>query len=154
VRTECNHLAQNESHVALSTITMKAMHLIQFQPEEAMKTLNRMGGALIALISINAWSQTSDPIAMPPQSSTAQSGHHSTKAARKANRALSRTVLIALSKGGVDTSGINVVAKSRAVVLEGSVVDASLIDKAGDLAKAVPGVTSVKNDLTLRDAGS
>jgi osmotically-inducible protein OsmY len=43
--------------------------------------------------------------------------------------------------------------KGRGVVLEGSVVDSSLVDKAGDLAKSVPGVGSVKNDLIVREVG-
>ena len=118
----------------------------------AMKTVKLMGGALIALMSINAWSQASDSTATSSQPSTAQVSHRSTKVTRKANRALSRKVLLALSKGGVITTGINVVAKDHAVTLEGTVVDAGVIDKAGDVAKRVPGVTSVKNGLTLRDA--
>lgn len=120
---------------------------------KAIKTVKLMGGVLITLMSINAWSQASDSTATSSQPSTAQLGHRSTKVARKANRALSRKVLLALSKGGVITTGINVVAKDHAVTLEGTVADAGLVDKAGDVAKRVPGVTSVRNDLTLKEAG-
>jgi hyperosmotically inducible periplasmic protein len=48
------------------------------------------------------------------------------------------------SKGGIKISEIHVFAKGGAVVLEGSVPDPAQIDKAGDLAKGVQGITSVK----------
>jgi osmotically-inducible protein OsmY len=83
----------------------------------------------------------------------APSSGGSAKATRQANRALSKKVLVALSKGGVSTSRINVVAKGGAVTLVGAVTDATQIDKAGELAKGVSGVTSVKNSLTLKEAG-
>jgi len=83
----------------------------------------------------------------------APAGGGSGKAARQANRALSKKVLHALSKGGVKTSGINVIAKGGAVALVGSVTDSTQIDKAGEVAKGVPGVTSVKNSLTIKQVG-
>lgn len=121
---------------------------------KAIKTFRLMGAALVAVISINAWSQASESAATPTQPSAAPAGQTSAKAARKANRALGRKVLVALSKGGVDTTGINAVAKGGTVVLEGGVTDPSLIGKAGDLAKGVEGVTSVKNDLTVKEVGN
>jgi osmotically-inducible protein OsmY len=66
---------------------------------------------------------------------------------------VSKKVLHALSKSGVNTSRINVIAKGSAVTLAGSVTDASQIDKAADVAKGVPGVTSVKNSLTFKEVG-
>ncbi|ACC74074.1 BON domain-containing protein [Paraburkholderia phymatum] len=108
------------------------------------RTLALVGGTLIVATSINAWPQTSEPATPSTQSS------HTSK---QANRALSKNVLHTLSKGGVKTSGINVVAKGGAVVLEGSVPDPAQIDKAGELAKGVQGVTSVKNSLTVKEAG-
>jgi hyperosmotically inducible periplasmic protein len=105
------------------------------------------------MTSINAWSQTSESAATSTQSSVAPAEGGSAKAARQANRALSKKVLHALSKGGVKTSGINVIAKGGAVALAGSVVDPAQIDKAGEVAKGVPGVTSVKNSLTLKEVG-
>jgi hyperosmotically inducible protein len=112
-----------------------------------------MGGALITAISINVWSQTSDSAAASTPSSMAPISHTSAKTARKTNRALSRKVLLALSKGGITTTDINVIANGGAVVLKGAVLDAGLIDKAGDLAKGVSGVTDVKNDLTVLEVG-
>jgi hyperosmotically inducible periplasmic protein len=126
------------------------------QLEQAMKanrTFKLMGGALIVMVSINAWSQTSESTATATQSSMAPADGGSAKAIRQANRALSKKVIAALSKGGVNTSRINVIAKGGAVALAGSVTDPTQIDKAGELAKSVPGVTSVKNSLTLKEAG-
>jgi osmotically-inducible protein OsmY len=120
---------------------------------KAIKTFKLIGSALIVVVSINAWSQTSESAATSTQSSMAPAEGGSAKAARQANRALSKKVLRALSKGGVKTSGINVLAKGGAVALAGSVVDPAQIEKAGEIAKGVPGVTSVKNDLTLREPG-
>ncbi|MBP0593802.1 BON domain-containing protein [Paraburkholderia sp. LEh10] len=108
------------------------------------KPLTLAGGTLIVAISINAWSQTSEPVTPSTESP------HATK---QANRTLSKNVRHTLSKGGVKTSGINVIAKGGAVVLEGSVPDPAQIDKAGELAKGVQGVTSVKNSLTVKEVG-
>jgi osmotically-inducible protein OsmY len=120
---------------------------------KAIRTFKLMGGALIVVVSVNAWSQTSETAAPSAQSSMAPSSGGSAKATRQANRALSKKVLVALSKGGVSTSRINVVAKGSAVTLVGAVTDATQIDKAGELAKGVSGVTSVKNSLTLKEVG-
>ncbi|MFM0221999.1 BON domain-containing protein [Paraburkholderia dipogonis] len=120
---------------------------------EAFKILKLMSGALIVVVSINAWSQTSESAATSTQSSMAPATDGSAKTTRQANRALSKKVLRALSKGGVSTSRLNIVAKGGAVALAGSVTDSSQIDKAGEIAKGVPGVTSVKNSLTLKEVG-
>ena len=120
---------------------------------KAIRTFKLMGGALIVVVSINAWSQTSESAAPSTQSSMAPAGGGSAKATRQANRALGKKVLVALSKGGVTTSRLNVIAKGGAVALAGSVTDSTQIDKAGEIAKGVPGVTSVKNSLTLKEVG-
>ncbi|ASW01759.1 BON domain-containing protein [Paraburkholderia aromaticivorans] len=106
-------------------------------------------GALIVAASINAWPQTSESAA----TSTAPAAEGSAKAARQANRALSKKVLRALSKGGVNTSRINVIAKGGAVTLAGSVTEGGQSEKATEIAKTVSGVTSVKNALTLKEVG-
>jgi hyperosmotically inducible periplasmic protein len=120
---------------------------------KAVKTFKLIGSALIVVVSINAWSQTSESAATSTQSSMAPAEGGSAKAARQANRALSKKVIRALSKGGVKTSGINVIAKGGAVALAGSVTDPAQIDKAGEVAKGVSGVTSVKNALTVKEVG-
>ncbi|MFM0091678.1 BON domain-containing protein [Paraburkholderia sediminicola] len=106
------------------------------------------GVVLIVVASSNAWSQGSESAA------TSTASQSTSKAAvRKANRTLSKKVVQALSKGGVDTNGINVLAKNGAVTLAGSITDPSQIDKAVSIAKGVSGVTSVKNALTVREGG-
>lgn len=120
---------------------------------KSVKTLKLIGSALIVVVSINAWSQTGESAASSTQSSMAPAEGGSAKAARQANRALSKKVIRALSKGGVKTSGINVIAKGGAVALAGSVTDPAQIDKAGEVAKGVSGVTSVKNALTVKEVG-
>ena len=123
------------------------------QAMKAIKTFKLIGSALIVVVSINAWSQTSESGATSTQSSMVPAGGGSAKATRQANRALSKKVLRALSKGGVNTSRINVIAKGGAVALAGSVTEPTQSDKAGEIAKGVSGVTSVKNDLTLKEVG-
>ena len=114
----------------------------------AIRTLKLAGAALIVVASVNAWAQESaSSAASTPTQGTSKS------AVRKANRALSKKVVQALSKGGVDTTGINVLVKGGAVTLAGSVTNPALIDKAASIAKGVSGVTSVKNALTIREGG-
>jgi osmotically-inducible protein OsmY len=120
---------------------------------KAIKTFKLIGSALIVVASVNAWSQTSESTATSTQSSIAPAEGGNGKAARQANRALSKKVLHAFSKGGVKTAGINVIAKGGAVALAGSVPDPAQIDKAGEVAKGVSGVTSVKNNLTVKEVG-
>lgn len=121
-----------------------------------MKVINIIrlaGSALIVVASINAWPQTSESNATSAQSSNAPAAEGSAKATRQANRALSKRVRAALLKGGVDISKINVIAKGGAVTLAGSVTDSSQSTNATEIAKTVPGVTSVKNTLRLQQPG-
>ncbi|HTR05482.1 MAG TPA: BON domain-containing protein [Paraburkholderia sp.] len=75
--------------------------------------------------------------------------------ARAANRALSRKVRSALSRDRqISVSNITVRAKDGAVILQGSVPEASQIQRAEDVAKGVEGVTSVRNALTIRPVGT
>jgi hyperosmotically inducible periplasmic protein len=115
------------------------------------RTLKLAGGAFIVVASISAWSQGSEPAAMSTESTT--SAAPSKSDIRKANRALSKKVLHALSAGGIDTTGVRVLVKGSAVTLAGDVPDGSQIEKAGELAKHVSGVTSVKNALVLHEGG-
>ncbi|MEM5339799.1 BON domain-containing protein [Paraburkholderia azotifigens] len=112
------------------------------------RTLKLAGAAMIVVASVNAWAQGSESAA----ASTATQGT-SKSAVRKANRALSKKVAQALSKGGIDTKGINVLAKGGAVTLAGTVDDPTQIEKAGSIAKGVSGVTSVKNALSIHEGG-
>ena len=69
---------------------------------------------------------------------------------RQANRKLSLDVRRALAKtNGVEVSGITVLARSGDVTLTGSVPEAPQIEKATEVTKAVPGVRTVINKLTI-----
>jgi osmotically-inducible protein OsmY len=118
----------------------------------AKRILKLAGGTLILVAASSAWAQSSEPAAMSNESG-ATTPAPSKSSIRKANRALSKKVLTALSKGGVDTSGINVLVKGGAVTLAGNVPEAPQIEKATSIAKGVSGVTSVKNALTIHEEG-
>ncbi|BFG81573.1 hypothetical protein PTKU46_96070 [Paraburkholderia terrae] len=86
---------------------------------------------------------------MPSSKSASQAA-----TSKSADRALQKRVRAALAKDkGVTVSNITVRARAGAVMLQGTVPDQGEIDRAGDVAKGVAGVTSVKNSLTVRSAG-
>ena len=71
--------------------------------------------------------------------------------AKKADRKLGYAVRKALSKTeGLDVSKINVRSHGGAVTLTGTVQDQGQIDKAGEVAQGVAGVTSVSNKLKVK----
>jgi len=110
------------------------------------RALKLAGGALIIVASINAWSQdtTQSNMSAAPSKSDI----------RKAHRALSHKVLHALSAGGVDTADIVVMVKEgNSITLVGDARDQQQIDKAGEIAKGVQGVTAVVNNLSVEYAG-
>lgn len=88
-------------------------------------------------------SASSAPAAVPASAGAVVSS-------KSADRALRRRVLNALAKSkGLRASGITVRAKDGAVMLEGWVPEEAQIDQATRVAQAVPGVSAVKNTLTL-----
>ncbi|AJK45236.1 BON domain-containing protein [Burkholderia plantarii] len=112
-----------------------------------------LGSALVAaLVCGNVYAQASDAAAgteAPAASKSTQKA--AAKAARKSNRKLGYAVRKAITKaGGIDVSNITVRSKGGAISLQGTVPDQSQIDKAGDVAKGVAGVTSVDNKLTVQ----
>jgi hyperosmotically inducible protein len=116
---------------------------------KAFQAIKVIGGALIVVASLNAYAQSSDAMA-----ASGAMAAPSTKSTKAANRALERSVRKALSKTkGVSVANITVHARSGAVILEGSVPDQSQVDPATQAAQGVAGVTSVKNDLTIRAIG-
>jgi osmotically-inducible protein OsmY len=80
------------------------------------------------------------------------SSRKANKAADKAaNRKLRRDVLRALAKTpGMNNERVTVRVNGGAVVLSGSVPVADQVQKAGDAARQVPGVSSVSNKITMR----
>ena len=87
---------------------------------------------------------SSDATGTPSVSSGAP---HTSKSIRQANRRLERQVRTALTKAGIDARTLTVLAKGGAVTLLGGVPDTTQIQRASDVAKQVPGVTSVDNRL-------
>jgi hyperosmotically inducible periplasmic protein len=76
------------------------------------------------------------------------------KAIRAQDRQLAMNVRHALSKTkDLTASGLTVLARSGVVTLNGTVPTDDQIQLAADTASRVPGVKSVKNNLTLRVAG-
>jgi osmotically-inducible protein OsmY len=111
------------------------------------------GAVLFALASFHAWAQpgASEASAASNSTAVAVSGGMTAKDTRAANRALRRKVYAAIVKHREITAGdISVVAKGGAVTLNGTVVDASQIDKVAEIAQGVPGVTSVTNRLSVK----
>ncbi|MFM0504017.1 BON domain-containing protein [Paraburkholderia caffeinilytica] len=116
---------------------------------KAFQAIKMVGGALIVLASINAYAQSSDAAA-PAAASSAPSA----KSVKQADRALGRKVRGALSKTkGLSVTNITVRARSGAVTLAGTVPEQPQVDLATQAAQAVPGVTSVKNALSIRPVG-
>ena len=73
------------------------------------------------------------------------------KAARQANRALRRKVYAALAKHKeIDAGDIGITAKGGAVMISGTVPEASQINTVAEVAKGVAGVTSVTSKLTVQ----
>ncbi|MBU9293925.1 BON domain-containing protein [Burkholderia multivorans] len=85
---------------------------------------------------------------------TAVSGTADKKTLKAANRKLQKTVMRSLSQTrGLDASNILVVARGAVVTLAGSVPKAEQVELAVSAARAVSGVSEVRNDLTIRPEG-
>ncbi|NKJ47770.1 phospholipid-binding protein [Burkholderia sp. SG-MS1] len=109
--------------------------------------LKALGIALCVATASSAYAQASD--AAPP-AATASPPAANTKSTRQTDRKLGRDVRRALAKTpGFNVSNVFVRARGGAVTLTGSVPQGSQIQQAGDVAKGVPGVTSVTNRITL-----
>jgi osmotically-inducible protein OsmY len=118
------------------------------------KILELALATLIIATSMNAWSQTggtaSAPASAPSASAMAASGTVAPATGRKANRALRRKIYAAIAKQKeINAGDISVIAKDGAVTLNGTVTDSSQFDKVAEIARGVPGVTSVTNKLTV-----
>jgi osmotically-inducible protein OsmY len=104
-----------------------------------------VGGVTLAS---NVYAQASN--AMPMASSPAASSGKATPA----DKTLARDVRKALAKApNFNVSNVFVKARGGVVTLSGSVPEGPQIQQAADVAKGVPGVTSVSNHLTLFTRG-
>ncbi|MGF6604869.1 hyperosmotically inducible protein [Paraburkholderia sp. GAS448] len=132
-----------------------------------MKTTQRLsvaGSALLVALSTHVYAQSaaSQPAAMPAASgptATAHAQYHASKAqykaAKAANRALAKKVRNTLvADRTINANNLTVHAHDGAVTLQGNVPEQSQSDRATEVAKGVAGVTSVKNALSVRPAGT
>ncbi|SDI08456.1 BON domain-containing protein [Paraburkholderia phenazinium] len=108
--------------------------------------LKVLGGVVAVVVACNTYAQSSDAMGTASGAMAAPSA----KTVKKANRSLGLKVRSALAKAqGIDVSSIAVRARGGAVTLTGSVPDQGQVDKAGEVAQGVAGVTSVANKLTV-----
>ena len=117
---------------------------------KAIRMLQALGIVMsLALVSsAYAQSQSSTPTATMDSAASVKA---SQKSARKADRKLSSDVRRALSRAKeITVTNIFVRARGGAVTLTGSVPDNAQIDRAAQVAKSVPGVTSITNKLSLQ----
>lgn len=111
---------------------------------KSLRFLTSLASVVTMAIASSVFAQPSDATS----SSTVPQANTSTAATRAADKQLAKAVRSILVKTrGLDASGIQVRARGGSVVLKGSVSNAAQIDKAGDVAKTVPGVVSVTNKL-------
>jgi hyperosmotically inducible periplasmic protein len=108
--------------------------------------LKALSVVVCVAVASSAYAQSSDAMA----TTDAASAKADAKTTKKVNRKLGLDVRRALSKAqGIDVSNIFVRARGGAVTLTGSVPDGAQIPKAEEVAKGVPGVTSVTNKIGL-----
>jgi osmotically-inducible protein OsmY len=119
-----------------------------------MKTINGFSMALtiaIAAASIGAWAQDAASGGASAGTAATASGGMTAKATRQANRALRRKVYAVLAKHQeIDAGNISIIAKGGAVMINGTVEEASQINTVAEIAKGVAGVTSVTNKLSVQ----
>ncbi|ACC71591.1 BON domain-containing protein [Paraburkholderia phymatum] len=110
--------------------------------------LKAVGGVVAMVVACHTYAQASDSTATGTMSSAPAAN---SKASKKEDRALGKKVRSALAKTqGIDVSGINVRARGGAVTLTGTAPDNGQIEKAGEVAKGVAGVTSVTNKINVQ----
>jgi osmotically-inducible protein OsmY len=115
---------------------------------KACNVINLLVVAQCVALAGNAYAQASG--AMPLASSPVASSSRATAADKK----LARDVRKALSKApNFNVSDVFVKARGGVVTLSGSVSEGPQIEQAAEVAKGVPGVTSVSNYLTLYTKG-
>lgn len=114
----------------------------------AMRAVRYVGSALIVLMTLNAYAQSSSVAASAPIVASSSSAK---KAMRAANRQLQKKVRHVLVRTkGLNASGISVRASNGVVTLQGWVPEQSQTALATQTVQGVPGVASVINQLTVR----
>jgi len=119
-----------------------------------MKTMNALRvalGVVVAAASVGAWAQDGASAGASAGTAVTASSGMTAKAARQANRALRRKVYAALAKHKeIDAGDISITAKGGAVMISGTVPEASQINTVAEVAKSVAGVTSVTSKLMVQ----
>ncbi|MEM5400030.1 MULTISPECIES: BON domain-containing protein [Paraburkholderia] len=107
---------------------------------------------LVAAASMSAWAQGDASAAAGAQAApTTAAPGAAVPTDRQANRAMRRKVYAAIGKDkSIDAGNISVRAKGGAIALTGTVSDPAQIARVEEIAKGVPGVTSVTNKLTVK----
>lgn len=117
-----------------------------------MTTLKRI---TVTLLAATALSVTTYVSAQTDDGTAAASPQPSKKAVHARNHQLEKAVRHALTRTkNLDSAGITVLAKGGVVTLEGTVPANDQIQIASDAAGAVSGVSTVKNNLSMREAGN
>ena len=116
--------------------------------------MNSMKTYVAVAIAVSA-SVATVPIAGAQETTgTTSAATPSRSSIRAANRELAKRVQTALYKQkGLATTDLHAIARSGKITLVGVVPDQVQIDLAGKVAESVPGVTSVKNNLTVEEEG-
>ena len=110
--------------------------------------LKALGGVVAMVVACHAYAQASDSTST---GTTATAPAANSKTAKQENRALGKKACSALAKAqGLDVSNIKVRARGGAVTLTGTAPDNDQIQKAGEVAKGVAGVTSVSNKINVQ----
>jgi osmotically-inducible protein OsmY len=108
-------------------------------------------GVAIAVASMGARAQDGASAGASAGIAASASGGMTAKAARQANRAMRRKVYAALAKHKeIDAGDIGISAKGGAVLISGTVPEASQIGTVTEVVKGVAGVTSVSSRLTVQ----
>jgi osmotically-inducible protein OsmY len=119
----------------------------------AVHAVRMAGKALLVVASIQAYAQTSDVAPAGNATSPGATTQHTEDSA--ANYSLGRRVRAALSKAmGISASHIIVRSTYGAVTLQGAVPQWADGEKAEGIAKGVPGVVSVRNEMSIRPEGA
>jgi hyperosmotically inducible periplasmic protein len=116
-----------------------------------MKSMKTYVAAAIAVSAIVA---TAPIVGAQETTGATSAATPSRSSIRAANRQLAKRVQTTLYKQkGLDSTDVHAVARSGKVTLVGMAPDQAQIDLAGKVAESVPGVTSVKNNLTMDEPG-
>ncbi|MCX5542687.1 BON domain-containing protein [Paraburkholderia sp. CNPSo 3076] len=106
---------------------------------------------LVAAASMSAWAQGEASTPAGAQAASATAAPTAVPTDRQANRAMRRKVYAAIGKDkSINAGNISVGARGGAITLNGTVSDTAQIARVEEIARGVPGVTSVTNKLTVK----